>query len=81
MLAAWGANRRISKSVFVREQWICMQLCLDTGNKQSESLWITGLTNVGDIIMGVCYRECLLRRKKEMKCSSNNWKKTHIQRC
>lgn len=31
---------------FVSEQWVCMQICLDTGNKQSGSLWVTGQANV-----------------------------------
>jgi len=51
-------------SAYVSEQCVCVVLCLGTGKKLPESLWVRGKTNVGDIAVGVCYGDHLLRRKK-----------------
>ena len=42
----------------MREQQGCIELCLGMGDEPTESLWdrISRQTNMGNIVMAVCYR-------------------------
>ena len=44
--------------IFVEQQWKFMELCLETGSEPAEALWvrINRQPNVGDVVMGACYR-------------------------
>lgn len=43
-----------------------MELCLRMGDKPTESLWVRMKepTNMGDIVVGVCYRATWFRKNK-----------------
>lgn len=44
----------------VRKQQGCIEMCLDMGEKPDEIFWdrIGSQINIGNIMMGVCYRLC-----------------------
>lgn len=49
----------ICTSALYAEEWLqCMELCLGTGEKPFESLWVKigEQTNMGDFTASICYR-------------------------
>ncbi|GAB0209126.1 hypothetical protein GRJ2_003378300 [Grus japonensis] len=52
------ARRGGGVALYVREQLECIELCLGMDEERVESLWVRmkGQANMGDTVVGVCYR-------------------------
>lgn len=48
---------------YAKDRLQCIELCLETGEKPAESLWvkIREQTNTGDFTAGIC---CLIKKSK-----------------
>ena len=69
-------NRGEGVALCVREQQECMELCPGMDNEPVKSIWVGKQTDVGDVVVGVCYRplheeaeaEALFRELEEASC-------------
>lgn len=74
----WRGGRA---AFYIRLQIECTKLCLGMDDKTPENLWIriSGQTNMG-MFPWVSATDYLIRKKKKMRPSPDNWKKSHIYR-